>query len=75
MSLEAIRIAKQYDFIYAAIGIHPNTKDELNERLKQNRGLLNESKVVAIDEIGLDYHYDKTYKKLQRSIFKANNFS
>ena len=70
-SLEAIRIAKQYDFIYAAIGIHPNTKDELNEQtLNKIEELLNESKVVAIGEIGLDYHYDKTYKKLQKEYFQ-----
>ncbi len=70
-SLEAIRIAKQYDFIYAAIGIHPNTKDELNEQtLNKIEELLNESKVVAIGEIGLDYYYDKTYKKLQKEYFQ-----
>lgn len=70
-SLEAIMIANQYDFIYAAIGIHPNTKEELNQQtLNRIEELLNEPRVVAIGEIGLDYHYDKTYKELQKEYFK-----
>ena len=63
-SLLAVKIAEQYDFIYAAIGFHPtdvfNVSDEDYE---ETMSLVNHPKVVAIGEIGLDYHWVKEKEK------------
>lgn len=69
-SIEAINIANKYDFIYAAIGLHPSeiTKDKDND-LSWIKELAKEKKVIAIGEIGLDYYWDKTYNDLQKEIF------
>jgi TatD DNase family protein len=58
-SRNAVKLANQYDYIYAAVGSHPDVADEVNEEvLEEYRKLckLND-KVKAIGEIGLDYHY------------------
>lgn len=56
MSVKAIELAQKYENIWAAVGLHPN--DNLHEELdlEKYRVLLNEPKVVAIGEIGLDYY-------------------
>lgn len=56
-SESAIRLAERHDFVYAAVGYHPeNLEPEPNlTKLKQ---LLMHKKVVALGEIGLDYHWD-----------------
>jgi len=55
-SIEAVKIAKSYDVVYACVGIHPWNADKLNQvDLKKLRGLTREEKVVAISEIGLDF--------------------
>src|SRR5215469_13789267 len=55
----AIRLADQYPFIYATVGVHPHdaakATPETWDRLAQ---LASHPKVLAIGEIGLDYHYD-----------------
>lgn len=59
-SERAIEIANRYPFIYAAVGIHPdNIKDVDDATLSFVLNLYQNNKVVAIGEIGLDYHYDK----------------
>lgn len=73
-SKKAIKLAKNYDFIYATAGISPNdipqTNEELwkmieeiKEKVKQN------NKVVAIGEIGLDYYWNEQNKELQKIAF------
>lgn len=59
-SAKALELAKKYDFIYAALGYHPeNTGDERKGDLELIAQLLEtEEKAVAVGEIGLDYHYD-----------------
>lgn len=66
-------LTKNYDFIYGALGIHPenanefkeNTLDEIREYIKLNK------KIVAIGEIGLDYYWDENpSKEIQKDIFK-----
>ena len=63
-SLLAVKIAEQYDFIYAAIGFHPtDVFDVSDEDYEETMSLVNNPKVVAIGEIGLDYHWVKEKEK------------
>jgi len=59
-SLDAIALAEKYDFVYASVGMHPHGAEEFDEEyLDKIRQLaINNKKVVAIGEAGLDYHYD-----------------
>ena len=69
-SLKAIEIADKYDFIYASVGIHPSEIKKMKENdLIRIESLLNNKKVVAIGEIGLDYHWDTDNKEKQKEIF------
>ncbi len=74
-SLEASReqaaLAARYDYIYAAVGIHPEDAADLPaDWLFQIRQMMSEEKVVAIGEIGLDYHFDDApEKELQKEVF------
>lgn len=69
-SLKAVEIASVFDFIYAAVGIHPSEvkKSKLSDLEAIERCLKNK-KVVAIGEIGLDYHWDKDNKEDQKYFF------
>ncbi len=59
-SKRAIALTERYDFIYAAIGVHPSDISCLNEEgLARLREMARHEKVVAIGEIGLDYYWDK----------------
>ena len=54
---QAIALADRHPQVYAAVGIHPKSSADFSERtLTQLRGLADHPKVVAIGEIGLDYH-------------------
>lgn len=65
-SLKAIQIAEEYDFCYAAVGYHPeNIFDIDKEILMKTLELSKHPKVVAIGEIGLDYHWTKEPEKRQ----------
>lgn len=58
-SVEAVKLSEKYDFIYAAVGIHPHdTKEWKDSLLNDLEDLAKHEKVVAIGEIGLDYYYD-----------------
>ncbi len=61
-----LALTEQYDNIYAAVGVHPNSsanwQDDWIDRL---RDLSRHEKVVAIGEIGLDYYWDKSPKSVQ----------
>ncbi len=72
-SLAAVELAKQYDYIYAAVGSHPDAADEVNEEvLEAYRRLCAENpKVKAIGEIGLDYHYEDIPRDIQKRAFRA----
>ena len=72
-SCNAVALAKEYDYIYAAVGSHPDVADEVNEEvLEEYRTLckLND-KVKAIGEIGLDYHYEDIPREIQKQAFRA----
>ena len=73
-SRDAVDISRKYDFIFATCGISPNdipqTEEELWKMLKEIENLAREnSKVVAIGEIGLDYHWNQENKELQKIAF------
>lgn len=68
---EAIDLSDQYDGIYTAVGIHPNSTTDFDETmLKAVREWSSHEKVVSIGEIGLDYHWDKSPKDVQRKAFE-----
>lgn len=67
----AIKIAEQYDTIYAAVGWHPvDAIDFTEEDLKWIEELSSHPKVVALGEMGLDYHWDKSPKDIQKEVFR-----
>lgn len=69
-SMSTIEIAKKYEFIYATVGISPNDIENFRkEYLKKIESLAKKEKVVAIGEIGLDYHWHSDNKNLQKEIF------
>lgn len=73
-SIMAKKLASEYDFIYATSGISPNdipqTEKELWIILEQIKEIASQSKkIVAIGEIGLDYHWNEENKELQRLAF------
>ena len=70
-SYDSIQLAKKYDFVYASVGIHPNDCLDIKEEDYKNlEEWLKLDKVVALGEIGLDYHYDFCPKELQKEVFK-----
>ena len=71
-SLLAVRIAQQYDDVYAAIGFHPTEIFDISEAdFYDVMNLLSHPKVVALGEIGLDYHWieDKKQREMQKQYF------
>ncbi len=71
-SRAAARLAASVDYIYAAVGVHPHeAKDAPGDYLDQLETLIAQPKVVAIGEIGLDYHYDFSPRDVQQKVFSA----
>jgi len=69
-SKKAIEIAKNYEFMYATVGVSPNDIENLNtDYLEQIEKMAQDKKVVAIGEIGLDYYWNKENKEKQKEIF------
>ena len=71
-SRNASALSQQYDYIYAAVGSHPDVADEVNEAvLEEYRKLCKENpKIKAIGEIGLDYHYEDIPREIQLKAFR-----
>lgn len=67
-SIASVELANKYPYMYAAVGIHPNEVQNISN-LDIIRDLCNNPKVVAIGEIGLDYHYTREYIDLQKYWF------
>lgn len=68
----AIALAEKYDFIYATVGVHPSDVLSMTEQdLDTLRELSKHPKVVAIGEIGLDYHYDDADPEVQKFWLRA----
>ena len=69
-SKKGIALAEKYDFVYCAVGSHPDSADEVNESvINEYRDLCRHPKVKAIGEIGLDYHYEDIPRELQKKAF------
>ncbi|MFA6708384.1 MAG: TatD family hydrolase [Fusobacterium sp.] len=69
-SEKSVNYARNKKFMYAVVGIHPTEIENYNEETeKRIEELLKENKVVAVGEIGLDYHWMVTDKEHQKEIF------
>lgn len=65
-----VELAHRYDHVYAAIGVHPSDCGDLTENdIEWLKDLSSDEKVVAIGEIGLDYHYDEPDREIQKKWF------
>lgn len=70
-SKKAIKIAKKYTNVYAAVGLHAiHVKDE--DFGKEFEKLARDKKVVAIGETGMDYYYDRATSDLQKELFEKH---
>lgn len=70
-NLEVLELVKKYDILYGAIGFHPTEEhDNIDDCISFLNDHVNDKKIVAIGEIGLDYHYDNTDKYKQHILFK-----
>lgn len=70
-SENSIALAEKYDFIYASVGVHPNDVGDMTESdLAQLEEWAKHPRVVAIGEIGLDYHYDEPEPEIQKVWFE-----
>ncbi len=70
-SRASVGLAEEYDFVYAAVGIHPHHADTADRgALDDLRALAHHPKVVAIGEIGLDYYRDYSPRPVQRRAFR-----
>lgn len=68
-SYSSVRLAEEYDGIFAAVGLHPDAADEI-DRIDEIRKLCDNKKVAAIGEIGLDYHYEEHSRDIQKKAFE-----
>lgn len=67
-----MRLSEQYEGVYAAIGIHPNSTSSYSpEHLGALLGYARHVKVLAVGEIGLDYYWDKSPRPVQIAAFEA----
>jgi len=67
----AVRLSERYDFLYAAVGYHPHDARLMDDSSAAVLAILAKNKkVVAIGEIGLDYHYDNSPRDVQRLRFR-----
>lgn len=70
-NLEVLDLVKKYDIVYGALGFHPTElNDNYIEEIEWLNEHINDDKIVAIGEIGLDYHYPNTNKNKQLDAFK-----
>lgn len=71
-SMQAAALARNYAEVFAAVGVHPHDAkdwDRITEKIIAD--LLHEKGVVALGEIGLDYHYDFSPRETQKKVFRA----
>ncbi|MAE05072.1 MAG: radical SAM protein [Nitrospinae bacterium] len=70
-SRKTVDIANSFEEVFAAVGVHPHdVKSVANKSAGHIKVLSDNAKVVAIGEIGLDYHYDHSPRKLQKHWFR-----
>ena len=66
------KLSREYGYIYGAVGSHPDVADEVNEAVLDEYKMLckQNSKIKAIGEIGLDYHYEDIPRDIQQRAFR-----
>src|SRR5262245_49379894 len=65
-----VRLAEKYDCVLATVGVHPHdAKLATAETYPRLAELLKHPKVIALGEIGLDYHYDHSPREVQKAVF------
>ena len=68
---DCIKLAEEYPFVYASVGSHPDSADEVNEEvIEKYRQMAKHPKVMAIGEIGLDYYYETIPREVQQKAFR-----
>jgi len=68
----SVELSRKYDFVYAAVGVHPEYADVVNDKvISELRDLARFSKVRAIGEIGLDYYHEENPdREIQKAAFR-----
>lgn len=70
-SLKSLELADEFEYIYAACGVHPHEAESCKQGyLPVLKKLCMEEKCVAVGEIGLDYHYDFSPRDIQKRVFE-----
>ena len=70
-SIEAVKLSKKYNNVYAAIGIGPENIEEYSDDIIDKlQNLIDNNKIVAIGEIGLDYYWTNENKEKQIKVFR-----
>ena len=71
-TLAAEKLSQQYDFIYAAAGVHPENAEGYDENVENEiiRSIKENPKTKALGEIGLDYHYPEPDREIQIKVFE-----
>lgn len=70
-SRDCVAMAEKYPFVYATVGTHPDSADEVDEAvLEEYRQMAQHPKVMAIGEIGLDYYYETIPREIQQRAFR-----
>ena len=70
-SRDCIKMAETYPFVYASVGTHPDSANEVDEAvIEQYRQMAKHPRVLAIGEIGLDYYYETIPRETQQKAFR-----
>ena len=70
-SRRALELAERFDFVYAAVGLHPEELDKYSpESFEEICSMARHPRCVAIGEIGLDYYWDASHKEEQKALFR-----
>jgi len=71
LARNAVKLAESMPNVVATVGVHPHDASTLGDALEAEIGALAEhARVVAIGEVGLDYHYENSPKDVQASVFR-----
>ena len=70
-SRDCVAMAERYPFVYASVGTHPDSADEVDDAVLEEYGkLCKHEKVMAVGEIGLDYYYETIPRDVQQRAFR-----